>query len=142
MKTFATLLVFFLASIHFNSQAQTQTKGNSIVVTVNNIKNTNGKIILSLHNESTFMKSNALQSVETKIEGDVATATFKNVLPGEYAIMVVHDENNNNKMDFELNGMPKESYGMSNNPVIYGPPTFELTKFQFHNEDTKIAIRF
>ncbi|MBU2938415.1 DUF2141 domain-containing protein [Lacinutrix sp. C3R15] len=139
-KSLALLLVFILST--FNSHAQSETEGKQITVTVKNIKNTNGKVILSLHNASTFMKGKGLESSITEINGDTATLTFKNVIPGEYAIMGVHDENSNNQMDFELNGMPKESYGMSNNPILYGPPTFDAAKFELKKEDVNITIRF
>ena len=140
MKTLALIITFLLSS--FMSQAQTEAKGQIITVTIENIKNTNGKVLTSLHNAETFMKGIGLESSETKIEGDTVTMTYQNILPGEYAIMVVHDENDNKQMDFELNGMPKEDYGMSNNPMLYGPPTFEAAKFVLSNEDLNIKIRF
>ncbi len=133
------LIVLFMAA-SFSSHAQKETTGKTITVTVENIRNTNGKVILSLHNSETFMKAKGLESITTKIEGDTITLAFENLTPGEYAIMAVHDENDNNQMDFELNGMPKENYGMSNNPVLYGPPTFEVAKFTA-KEDLNITIR-
>ena len=56
--------------------------------------------------------------------------------------MALHDENDNNAMDFEDNGMPKESYGMSNNPMSYGPPQFATAKFEVASEDLEMNIRF
>ena len=88
------------------------------------------------------MKGSGLQSAERKIKNGKVAITFKNVEPGEYAIMVVHDENNNNSMDFDSNGMPAESYGMSNNPMSFGPPQFNDAKFEITDEDLDIAIRF
>lgn len=140
MKTLALIITLLLSS--FMNQAQTETKGQNITVTIENIKNTNGKIIMSLHNAETFMKGQGIQNSETIIEGNSVTMIYENVIPGEYAIMVVHDENDNKQMDFELNGMPKESYGTSNNPVLYGPPTFDASKFELNNEDITIKIRF
>ena len=134
------LIALFIGS-PFISQAQTETKAHTLTVKVENIKNTNGKVILSLHNSESFMKAKGLKSTTTKIEGDTITLTFDNLTPGEYAIMAVHDENDNNQMDFELNGMPKESYGMSNNPVLYGPPTFDAAKFEVKEESLDITIR-
>ncbi|MDO6597724.1 DUF2141 domain-containing protein [Oceanihabitans sp. 2_MG-2023] len=139
-KSVLVVALFIASSI--SSQAQNENKGNTVTVTVNNIRNTNGKILSSLHDKSTFMTGKeGLQTAETIIEGNTVTITYKNVLPGEYAIMAVHDENNNKKMDFELNGMPKEHYGMSNNPILYGPPTFDLAKVEIKNEDSNITIR-
>jgi uncharacterized protein (DUF2141 family) len=36
--------------------------------------------------------------------------------PGDYAVVVLHDENGNKKLDTNLIGIPKEGYGVSNNP--------------------------
>jgi len=140
MRTLALIITFFLST--FMSQAQTESKGQTIQVTINNIKNNNGKVMMSLHSADTFMKTNGLQSVESKIEENKVIITFKNVMPGEYAIMCVHDENDNNQMDFELNGMPKENYGVSNNPMSYGPPQFSEAKFSLSNENIDMIIRF
>lgn len=138
MKTL-TLLFALIFSITFS---YAQNKGQNITVTVNNVLNNKGKVIFSLHTENTFMKSQSLQSDESIIENGKAKVTFKNVEPGTYAIMVLHDENDNKRMDFEVNGMPKENYGMSNNPVSYGPPQFTDAKFSFESEDLDLLIRF
>ena len=138
MKTL-NLLFALILSITFSNA---QNKGQNITVTVNNVLNNNGKVIFSLHTEDTFMKSQSLQSAESIIENGNVKVTFTNVEPGLYAIMVLHDENNNKRMDFELNGMPKENYGMSNNPVSYGPPQFTDAKFTVTNEDLDLLIRF
>ncbi len=62
--------------------------------------------------------------------------------PGTYAIIALHDENENQQMDYEANGMPKESYGMSNNPMGFGPPQYATAKFNFKNESIKMNIKF
>lgn len=55
--------------------------------------------------------------------------------PGEYALSVFHDENSNAKMDTNFMGIPKEGFAFSKNPrVIFGPPSFEKTKFSIQNE--------
>lgn len=56
--------------------------------------------------------------------------TFANLLPGTYAIAVIHDENNNGKLDTNWIGMPTEGVGASNNAkVTFGPPSFDSAKF-------------
>ena len=44
------------------------------------------------------------------------------------------------RMDFEDNGMPKESYGMSNNPIGFGPPQFSTAKFELENKNLEMNI--
>ena len=45
-------------------------------------------------------------------------------------------------MDFDANGMPIESYGMSNNKMLMGPPNFEDAKFTVENKSLDLTIRF
>ena len=138
MKTL-TLLLALIFSITFSNA---QNKGKTIKVAVNNVVNNNGKVIVGLHTEETFMKSQSFQSAESVIEDGKIQVTFKDVPSGTYAIMVLHDENNNKRMDFEPNGMPKENYGMSNNPVSFGPPQFTDAKFEVANDNLDLLIRF
>ncbi|MBC6995091.1 DUF2141 domain-containing protein [Neolewinella lacunae] len=43
-----------------------------------------------------------------------ASMTFTGIVPGEYAIMVYQDLNNNGAMDTNFIGMPKEPLGLTN----------------------------
>ena len=139
MKTLA-LTIAFIISV-FTASAQ-ETKGQTLTVTIDNVMNQNGNVIFALHTQDTFMKTSGVQTEVSEIEDGKAKVTFKNVASGTYAILTLHDENQNKRMDFLPNGMPKESYGLSNNPILYGPPTFEAAKFEVTDEDKEIAIRF
>ncbi len=139
MKTLAIIIAFTLTS--FISNAQDSLKTHTVKVTIENPLNAKGHVLIGLHTADTFMKADGVQSAKVKVIDGKAIATFENLTTGTYAIMVVHDENDNLQMDFESNGMPKESYGMSNNPMLMGPPTFSDAKFEL-NEDTEVSIRF
>ena len=55
---------------------------------------------------------------------------FKGVTPGRYAIALLHDENDNARLD-RFMAMPREGFGFSRNPAIrMGPPRFEEVRFQ------------
>ena len=139
MKTLVKTIVFILSITFLNAQ---ETKGQTITVTVNNVVNNNGKVVFGLHTAETFMKGEGIQNAESKIENGKVTIIFKNVMPGTYAIMVLHDENNNNRMDFQDNGMPKENYATSSKTMSFGPPQFEESKFEVTTEDLDLKIRF
>ena len=134
-------LTFALVLISAFSLAQ-EDKGVTITVTIDNVKNDKGEVVLSLHTSETFMKGKGIQDVETAIKDGKIAITFKNVLPGEYAVMALHDENSNKRMDFRDNGMPIESYGMSNNVMAFGPPQYDDAKFKVGEEDLELSIRF
>lgn len=136
MKTLALIIAFVLTSFFSYSQDT-----YSLTVTVDNVLNSNGHVLVGLHTEETFMKGKGIQNAKAEIKDGKILVTFEDLDPGNYAVMVLHDENDNERMDMEMNGMPKESYGMSNNPMLYGPPTFTDAKFEL-TEDTEMNIRF
>lgn len=139
MKHLAIALISALIS--FITQAQDSTSTYTAEIKIANILNTKGYILIGLHNQDTFMKGKGIKNAKLKIEGDTVLATFNNLKPGIYAVMVLHDENDNNRMDFDSSGMPTESYGMSNNPMLFGPPTFTDAKFEM-KDNIKLTIRF
>ncbi|MBF0366890.1 MAG: DUF2141 domain-containing protein, partial [Oligoflexia bacterium] len=74
---------------------------------------------------------------------ETSTAYFEWVgLPlGEYAVLIIHDENNNDRVDTNFFGIPKEGVGTSNNPVTrFRPPSFNQSKFELKDEETKLVI--
>jgi uncharacterized protein (DUF2141 family) len=114
----------------------------TLTVVIENIFNNDGHILSTLRNESSFLKSDEIIMNRDKAEKGKLTLVFKNVLPGEYAISVLHDANDNLKEDFEVNGMPIKNYVLSNYPMHMGPPRFEDVKFIVGNEDLALNIRF
>ncbi len=134
MKKF-TLTIALLVSA-FIAQAQT------VTVTLDNVLNDKGNIIAALHSADTFMKGEGIKNAEVKATKGVMTITFEDVKPGEYAIMVLHDANENKRMDFQQNGMPLENYGTSNNVMAMGPPQFKDAKFEVTDKDVDLNIKF
>ncbi|MAB48848.1 MULTISPECIES: DUF2141 domain-containing protein [Winogradskyella] len=135
-------LVLTLALAFTSLFSFAQDEGITITVTVDNVTSDKGKVLMSLHTSETFMKGKGIKDAETSIEDGKVTITFENVLPGEYAILALHDENDNKRMDFEDNGMPKESFGMSNNVMAMGPPQYDDAKFTVADKDLDLNIRF
>lgn len=132
----------FILSVFFISLTAKAQESVTVTVTIENVLNDNGLIMASLHSDETFMKGAGIIDLADEAKKGEVTLTFENVKPGTYAIMVLHDENENSRMDFEANGMPKESYGMSGNAMVMGPPTFNDAKFDVTTEDLEFKIRF
>lgn len=135
---FLTIALTLISTLGFSQDV----KGQTITLTIENAKSDDGKFLVSLNTEDTFMKGAGVQNAESEIKDGKAIITFENVQPGDYAIMVLHDANGNQRMDFEANGMPTESYGTSNNPRSFGPPIYDDAKFSVAKEDLELSIRF
>lgn len=138
MKTIAILAAILLGAL---AQAQSEKTGN-INAIVSNVNGTEGKVRFGLYTAETFMKTNPEYYANVEIEDGKAIANFENIPSGTYAILVMHDRNDNGKMDFDANGMPLESYGSTGNALSYGPPVWEESKFDFDGTDKKLEIRF
>ncbi len=61
--------------------------------------------------------------------GESRAIRIADVPPGGYALLVIHDENRNGKLDTLL-GMPREGFGFSRNPALrMGPPHYGDVQF-------------
>ena len=66
---------------------------------------------------------------------------FENIPHGDYALKVFHDENENQKLDTNFIGMPKEKFGFSNDAMgRFGPPSFEQARFRFEESATTLRV--
>ena len=141
MKTILISITLTLTSLLLTAQntSNVSTDGTTITVTVP-VPTSEGKVYFSLHNETTFMKK-SLVDLESEIVDGKATVIFNNVAPGTYGVLLFHDKNGNQMMDFEPNGMPKEMFGVSNNVMSMGPPMWDNAKFEVTNEPIELEIR-
>jgi uncharacterized protein (DUF2141 family) len=67
---------------------------------------------------------------------------FTGVKPGDYAIALLHDENDNGKADRAMGMMPKEGYGFSRDaPVKMAPPKFKDAVFTQGEGTSRVTIK-
>lgn len=63
------------------------------------------------------------------------------VRPGTYALLIVHDENRNGRLDMMM-GIPREGFGFSNNPAMRPrPPRWEEIHFTMPPAATRQQVR-
>ncbi|WP_299135968.1 DUF2141 domain-containing protein [uncultured Tenacibaculum sp.] len=137
MRFLTSILVLIIVFTIETVSAQKQT----ITATVVNVTSNKGKVSYALYNKDNFMKE-PVKAKSSKIVNGKSTVVFNDVPAGEYAIVCYHDKNNNNKMDFQPNGMPIENYGASNNVMNFGPPQYEDAKFTIIDNNVSLEIRF
>ena len=137
MKLIVGLIAATMLFISNSITAQNQT----ITATVVNVSSDSGKVGFALYNKENF-RLKPIQSSASKIIEGKSVFVFENVEAGEYAIICYHDKNDNNKMDFQSNGMPLEDYGASNNNMSYGPPQYEDAKFTVTDKNVSLELKF
>lgn len=119
---------------------------HDVTVTVSELRSSKGTVRACMTtNEARFPKcagdSGSHRLVVPAAPGSVKLV-FKGVVPGRYAIALLHDENDNDKADRALGMMPKEGFGFSRDaPVRMAPPKFGDAAFSVEDQDTRLTIR-
>jgi uncharacterized protein (DUF2141 family) len=114
-----------------------------LTVRVTNASPATGTLEVTLFNsKESFLKEAYLQSSSEVTESGIFTANFPGLEEGEYAVVVVHDENGNEKYDSGFLGFGAESVGYSNNvqPWLVRPD-FNDAKIQIGSDSMEIEIR-
>jgi uncharacterized protein (DUF2141 family) len=136
---FIAVILGVLTCISFTAPTGT------VTVEVTNLRSNNGYVLVSLYDTPESFPKNGEKAVgkgKVKITGGKATITFKNMPQGKYAAAILHDENDNLKMDFNDVGIPQEGYGFSNNAKGFlGPPSFSKAAFNLNGPVKNISIK-
>ena len=90
----------------------------SLNINIENINPSKGQLMIAVYNsKQLYMKTEKAFSKQIlKLNGKNSEfIQFKDLPMGEYSVAVIHDENNNGKLDTNIFGIPTEAYGFSNN---------------------------
>lgn len=128
--------MFFLCSFSEN-QAETYI----LTVKVENLRNSKGVVQFALYNKDNSIPDEDYKKYyrleKAKIVNGKSEITFKNLPKGKYAVNILHDENNNGKIDKGLL-LPKEGIGFSNYQSIglRNRPNFSKASFELNADKT------
>jgi uncharacterized protein (DUF2141 family) len=87
-----------------------------VVVDEGTLPNTRGFLGCSLFSSADGFPESGNDVVEVRVPraGATTRCEFRNVTAGIYAIAVMHDENDNRRLEKNFLGVPTEGYGVSN----------------------------
>ena len=119
-----------------------------INVQIGKFENNKGSCIVCLYDKAGDFsdKGKPLACTTVVISNKKTNAVFENITPGTYAILVIHDANNNQKFDTNFLGIPKEGYGASRNKLpMAAAPKFAENSFSLADGatiDCSIRLRY
>lgn len=142
MKLFLLLLITFF--IDDRLQADTVNPA-SLKIVVNELDSNDGHVLVSLFNSDDGFPDKpekAIRKARLTIKENKAWVVFSGLEPGTYAAAILHDENDDQKMNTNFLGIPKEGYGFSNDVMgSFGPPSFTKAGFIITSINKEISIR-
>ncbi len=131
------ILNFLFSNLIFSQEETTkfyitELRGDiSLEMEINNLESNKGPIYIRILDEN----ENPVIVGTSPVINYSSEISFDSIFPGKYAIQFFHDENENQKMDFNLIGIPKEKFGSSNDvKPILGPPKFEKMLFEIYQD--------
>jgi len=115
---------------------------NNLKVEIQNVRVLKGSVFIALFRPGKDFPEGKPIERKRLDAGQKSVQVFFSVEPGDYAIAVYHDENDNGKMDKRLFGIPKEPYGFSNNvkPVM-SVPKFGECQFTVGDDGGSVSIK-
>lgn len=133
------LILLFVNSTFANAQ---DVNLQDITVNISGLESSEGKLLIGLYSSEESFLDKRFKSIISEISKKTGKVIFKDIPNGTYAISFIHDENDNGKMDTNFLGVPKESYGCSNNAKGFmGPPKWKDAKFELNGQDKIIDIK-
>ena len=148
MKEITYILILFIITTISSNKVFSQEENSIYYITdlrgdislemeINNLQSNNGPLYIRILDEN----ENPVIVGTSPVINYSARISFDSISPGKYAIQFFHDENENQKMDFSLIGIPKEKFGSSNNvKPILGLPKFEKMLFNL-TENKKVIMK-
>lgn len=141
MSFFACIaLIFFMLSAYVFKPPT-----GKLSVKVTGLRNDKGVIYMTVFKSSDgfpMNSENAVKIASSVIENGEAEVIFTDLQPGEYAVAVLHDEDNNKEVATNWFGLPKEGVAASNNAKgSFGPPKFEDARFKLGDDGAVQIIK-
>lgn len=115
-------------------------------IVVTNLRNAKGLIRLCLTQDARHFPDCAgdPKAIKRSVPAGETIITLGGLVPGRYALSLVHDENGNGKLDTFF-AIPREGFGFSRDPAIgFGPPKFAAVLFDvaFGQNRRNIRVRY
>lgn len=141
MSVFISILCCVVSLKNVEIPDTARLNGNhNVKVVIEGVRSEKGKIVLAVFKDQEgFKKRKPIKRIEIIKAGLVGEEIVLNLEPGTYGISVLDDENNNNIMDYNFFGIPKEGFGFSN---YYhkglSKPHFDKFKFEIKNRTVEL----
>lgn len=118
-------------------------KTGDIILEFDNLRSQKGKILILLFSSKEgFPGDEAKSRFSSSIEPS-KRCVIKNIPFGNYALALVHDEDNNGKMNLNFLGIPKEGYSFSNSKGQgLERPNYQKAEFQHKEPETRVKVKF
>lgn len=142
MRTLSVALAALAMATSGFAQQPASTKGDlhTLTVVVEGVDQKDGNLGVLVYTSQRGWPEElqyALRDIVVPAQPGIMTVKVPDLPTGTYGVAVCHDANKNRKLDKNFLGMPREQWGLSNNPhaTIKAPP-FSKSQFSLTSDIT------
>ncbi len=111
-------------------------------VTVTGVRSAAGHVLVAICDKATFLQPSCEYHGRVAAVAGSVVVRITGIPPGTYAAQAYQDENDNNKIDRNVLGIPAEGIGFSNDArMLFGPPSFNEAAFVLTQGGGTISFR-
>ena len=104
--------------------------GAPLKIEVRNVRNAHGRIRVDVCPRERFLADGCSLHADAPALPGTTTITVLGVPPGDYAVQAFHDENDNDRIDRGMFGIPSEGIGFSRDArIVLSPPKWRDAVF-------------
>ena len=122
-----------------------QPSTSTLELEISEFRNTKGHVLISVFDNAIDFpenEDNAIVNKKVKVSEKTHFITIKDLPQGEYAVVFLHDENDNEEMDTNFVGAPEEGYGASNDAVnTFSAPKYKDARFLLEGEKKSLKLK-
>ncbi|HUQ09698.1 MAG TPA: DUF2141 domain-containing protein [Steroidobacteraceae bacterium] len=122
-------------------------RGGELTVTITDVRINKGTLRVAVvsseagwNNQEKPVAYEQVALTDKAVADKAVVVRFK-VPAGSYGVQVMHDENDNGKLDTNVMGIPVEGYGFSNNPQVMRRAYFSEAKFDVADVPTAVTVK-
>ncbi len=122
------IFIFLFLTLPFLAFSQ-----NKLTIEIVGVKSSDGNVRVAVYDtqDSFLSKDKVFKTGSASAKEGKTEVSIDDIPDGEYAVVLYHDANGNDKLDTNWLGVPKEPVGFSNAKMkTFGPPKFKECAFK------------
>jgi len=128
-------------SVFFNGAVFSKNENHDVILKFSKLKTKKGKILISIFKSARGFPQDEKSAFKSFVEDPKEEIVLKNIPPGKYAIALLHDEDGNFKMTYNILHLPKEGFAFSNyKSSLLNIPDFDDAMFEHQSKTTNLEI--
>lgn len=116
---------------------------SKLVLMFSNVPDIPGSLMIAVYNKPESFRKDSYKSIKVASTPGEMQVEIPGLSPGEYAVMVFHDQNGDGKLNKNLLGIPQEHWsGSLNTRFVLGAPSWKQTRFMLQKTGSSIQVKF